>query len=571
MTIIIKLLEFTKERYASLIQKASEYTSNKQYFQKTIGIVRCLRNGRKGFHRGSESETAIKKLVKKSPLYKHINKYLWPVAKNKGHGIHFHKFHILDPSPWPFFICFAIFTLMVGIVVYLHKLQEGQHDNYYIWMGVLEIVICSFLWWHDVTYEAEEDHTEEIRYGLKVGMVLFIISEIMFFFSFFWAFFHLSLSPSIFAGSVWPPIGLSELIINPFGVPLLNTVLLLSSGITVTIAHYELNVLIAYMRRRVWLHQLRLLMIGLETQTIMFSEFRAQLMMRFRFAWGLCEMLLRSGRLGWYLRIESYMAALIFPRLKWRYMQFLAFTIALAILFTGFQIFEYVSCDICLSDGIFGSTFYMLTGFHGLHVLIGTIFLTVCWIRALRGHFDDGEYVGLECAIWYWHFVDVVWLFLYIFVYLWGKTIRIVGLCPDLLFEVLGSESYGIEIMGLVSNKSISNEKIVDFSKGDFAVAKQIGFQDPASFVMENIILLHNYVMFFLILIFSLVAWFFVIILVLQYSNLEATNKHFYKEEVNTYTAFLRNMNSVSASTIPANGKWGQQVSLKNNQGLCEL
>jgi len=140
----------------------------------------------------------------------------------------------------------------------------------------------------------------------------------------------------------------------------------------------------------------------------------------------------------------------------------------------------------------------MLTGFHGLHVLIGTIFLIICSLRAFYGHFEDGYYIGSECAIWYWHFVDIVWLFLYIFVYIWGRTVRIVGIYTLPAYE----RDIGFPYES--------------FDKADFSVPGQISFQDPASFVMENIILLHNYVMFFLILIFSLVVWFFTVIIILQ-------------------------------------------------------
>jgi len=503
----------------------------------------------------------------------------------------FHGYHILDPSPWPFFTIFAVFTMMMGIVISLHKVYHGEHVYDFIWIGLLEIAVCSFLWWDDVVYESMGDHTYEIRYGLKIGMMLFIVSEVMFFFSFFWAFFHLSLSPSIFVGSVWPPIGLSEFIINPYGVPLLNTVILLSSGVTVTVVHYYINGLTSSAVDTFYRNRIKTLI-----SEIIVKIFRKELEL-VGIEYGLHEALTETLYLEYFIAIRTYSLSRI------EYIKFLVFTVALACLFTSFQFLEYLSCQICLSDGIYGSTFYMLTGFHGLHVLIGTIFLAVCLVRAFYGHFEDGHYVGLECAIWYWHFVDVVWLFLYIFVYIWGRAVRVVGIYTNFEYwdysrltsvmynprnaymkplsqNAMRSESPveevpmdplpPIEVQLLVINRADEDkiyrrmfeeiikmstnedakcERLLDIflrllcnneyrngTKTDFAVPGQISFQDPASFVMENIILLHNYVMFFLILIFSLVVWFFVNILIVQKYTMGYN--YIYIETLNNYHNF---------------------------------
>ena len=215
--------------------------------------------------------------------------------------------------------------------------------------GLVSVLTCMFLWWRDIVREStlEGAHTGIVQLGLRYGMLLFIVSEIMFFFAFFWAFFAAALAPVIEIGSIWPPKGIE--VFNPIEIPLLNTLILLCSGATVTYAHHAIT----------------------------------------------------AGN-----KIEAVFG--------------LVLTVVLAILFTGLQAFEYVSAGFTISDGIYGSTFYMATGFHGFHVLIGTIFLTVCLIRLTLDHFTVQHHFGFEAAAFYWHFVDVVWLFLYVAVYFWG-------------------------------------------------------------------------------------------------------------------------------------------------------
>jgi heme/copper-type cytochrome/quinol oxidase subunit 3 len=268
----------------------------------------------------------------------------------------FHPYHILKPSPWPTCLSISVGSTAISLVLYMNAYKIGGLS---LIISLIFVVISVWYWWADVIEESLKEHTEEIRRGLRMGMILFIISEVMFFFSFFWAFFHSSLIPSIEIGGVWPPRDLQDIIVDPFGVPLLNTCILLTSGITVT-----------------WCHKLVIKPIYEESEAIIA----------------------------------------------------LTITILLAVLFLALQLMEYKSALICLSDGIYGSTFYMTTGFHGFHVMIGTIFLIICNYRLALGHFEDGNCVGLESAIWYWHFVDVVWIILFCFVYIWGnlKTANIV-------------------------------------------------------------------------------------------------------------------------------------------------
>jgi cytochrome c oxidase subunit 3 len=265
----------------------------------------------------------------------------------------FHPFHLVTPSPWPLFVSISLLTTVLGLILTFKQAaisKEHSYGFYIFCMGFLSIISIAYQWWRDVIREGllEGSHTKKVQLGLKLGFILFIISEIMLFFSFFWAFFHASLSPNVELGCIWPPKGLN--VLSPWGVPLLNTLVLLLSGATIT-----------------WAHQL--ILVGNFYQT-------------------------------------SYA---------------LAITISLALFFTGLQICEYIDASFDISDGIYGSVFFMLTGLHGMHVLVGTIFISVCLARHLFKHFTRSHHLGLEAAIWYWHFVDVVWLFLFIFVYWWGN------------------------------------------------------------------------------------------------------------------------------------------------------
>lgn len=256
-----------------------------------------------------------------------------------------HPYHLVEPSPWPLLGAGGALFITVGSVIYFHY---GLSQIMYL--GVLIIVIIMFVWWQDVIREStfQGHHSLIVKQGIKYGMLLFILSEVLFFFSFFWAFFHSSLAPAVELGVAWPPQGVHPL--DSFSVPLLNTAILLSSGGTVTWAHHAIV----------------------------------------------------SGK-----REEAILG--------------LSLTVLLGVLFTGLQAIEYYEAPFAISDSVYGSTFFMATGFHGFHVIIGTTFLTVCLIRLKFNQFTCRQHVGFEAASWYWHFVDVVWLFLYLCIYWWGS------------------------------------------------------------------------------------------------------------------------------------------------------
>jgi cytochrome c oxidase subunit 3 len=259
-----------------------------------------------------------------------------------------HPFHLVTPSPWPLATSVSVLSLTIGAVMYMHSYVGGGLT---LSLGLFSTALMMGLWWRDVVREAtyEGRHTEAVQRGLRIGVVLFIVSEVMFFVSFFWAFFHSSLAPAIEIGSIWPPNGIETL--NPWGVPLLNTYILLYSGVTITAAHHFI--------------------LGGQWTNALNSLFQ---------------------------------------------------TVVLAVLFTSLQFFEYLEAPFDISDGIYGSTFFMATGFHGFHVIVGTIFIAICLFRTAHGHFTRTHHLGFEAAAWYWHFVDVVWLFLFVSIYYWGSN-----------------------------------------------------------------------------------------------------------------------------------------------------
>nr|YP_010363517.1 cytochrome c oxidase subunit III [Atkinsoniella tiani]YP_010363543.1 cytochrome c oxidase subunit III [Atkinsoniella warpa]UNZ12618.1 cytochrome c oxidase subunit III [Atkinsoniella tiani]UNZ12644.1 cytochrome c oxidase subunit III [Atkinsoniella warpa] len=256
-----------------------------------------------------------------------------------------HPFHLVNNSPWPITGSIGVMTLTSGMIMWFHKINM----NLFL-LGFLIIILTMIQWWRDVVRESTFQglHTKKVVVSMKLGMILFIISEVLFFSSFFWAFFHSSLAPTMEIGLNWPPMGIKTF--DPMNIPMLNTMILLSSGITMTWAH---NAII--------------------------NKNYTQM-------------------------VQSTML-----------------TIYLGVYFSILQLYEYIESPFCISDSIYGSTFFMSTGFHGIHVMIGTIFIMVSLLRMMNLHFSSNHHVGFEASAWYWHFVDVVWLFLYITVYWWGK------------------------------------------------------------------------------------------------------------------------------------------------------
>ncbi len=278
-----------------------------------------------------------------------------------------HDYHILDPDIWPLIGAFSALTFTTGMVMYMHEESFPTAWPIVLGLGIAGLIATFFGWFSKVVNEAERgDHTPVVQLHMRYGMILFIASEVMFFVGWFWAWFDFALFPAPLdydsTVGLWtnvvgteaaanlatfPPKGIE--ILDPFDLPLLNTLILLCSGTTITWAHHSL---------------------------------------------------IHGDREG----------------LK----QGLWLTILLGIVFSGVQAYEYSHAAYDFGKNTYSSAFYMATGFHGFHVLVGTIFLIVCLRRTYKGHFTPRQHFGFEAAAWYWHFVDVVWLFLFISVYVWG-------------------------------------------------------------------------------------------------------------------------------------------------------
>nr|WIS40139.1 cytochrome c oxidase subunit III [Facelina auriculata] len=256
-----------------------------------------------------------------------------------------HPFHLVEYSPWPLLGSFAILGMPVGL---LTAIKNGE--SLLLLTCVLTTGVISYLWWRDIVRESTMQgfHNKKVVAGLKMGFVLFIVSEVCLFFSFFWAFFHSSLVPTPEIGSMWPPAGIT--VLSAFQVPLLNTSVLLLSGVSITWAHHSLET-------------------------------------------------------------NNNKSAL----------QGLLITVILGVYFLSLQYAEYAETAFSIADSVYGATFFIATGFHGMHVLVGATFLFVCLLRMISLHFNGNHHLGFLAAAWYWHFVDVVWLFLYVSIYWWGS------------------------------------------------------------------------------------------------------------------------------------------------------
>ena len=255
------------------------------------------------------------------------------------------SFHLVDFRPWPVISALRIFVITAGLVKWFHF-----HCADLLILGILSTALARIQWWRDISREAtlQGHHTIIVENGIRLGIILFILSEVIFFLSFFWAFFHSSLSPVHQIGRIWPPSGVTPL--DPMAAPFLNTILLLASGVTVTWTHFRL------LAKDLFSAKLRLII-----------------------------------------------------------------TVFLGLYFSRVQFWEYTQTAFSMSDSIYGSTFFISTGFHGLHIIVGSLFLLVCLYRLIAFQFSASHHFGFEAAAWYWHFVDVVWLFLFSFIYWWGK------------------------------------------------------------------------------------------------------------------------------------------------------
>ncbi len=308
-----------------------------------------------------------------------------------AHTTNNHDYHLVDPSPWPLVGALSALVTAIGAIIYMKSIGEGATGLFGVegpavfLVGFTALCVTAALWWRDVIHEAHSGyHTPVVQLHLRYGMILFIASEVMFFVAWFWAYFDSALFPADIDqvenvkealgmvtrneiyGGVWPPqhvegtaaalpsgipvSGQFQGAFDPWGLPLVNTLVLLTSGATVTWAHHAL-----------------------------LQNNRSQLIIG------------------------------------------LVLTVLLGAAFTGLQAYEYGHAAFSFGGHTYGSTFFMATGFHGAHVIIGTIFLLVCLFRAMAGHFSPKQHFGFEAAAWYWHFVDVVWLFLFACIYVWGS------------------------------------------------------------------------------------------------------------------------------------------------------
>lgn len=398
-----------------------------------------------------------------------------------------HPFHIVNRSPWPFFISLTVLSVTTGAVLYMHRYEGG--DALLFW-GVFFLSAIMWFWFRDIVIEGtlEGQHTKKVQTGLRLGMKLFITTEIMFFFSFFWAFFHSALAPHTFIGAMWPPKGIIPMylpeglsiaetneaflieqyleattgkiatlnevkileeylktasvglidkssflyilsdhatkfylidkpywirlsncvnpnleddgfrwafcylpLFNPYSIPLAATFILLSSGLTLHIAG-------------MWFNYANTSTLWPFNDTIRKVCFSLGLKMN-----KTKETLNTPTRSGAFYAIAFWLSATIF----------------LGLIFTAIQAYEYVVLlPFAINDSVFGSCFYMLTGFHGFHVILGTLGLIVCLYRHIQCHFTKTVHVGFECAAWYWHFVDGVWLFVYSIIYWWSAPLK---------------------------------------------------------------------------------------------------------------------------------------------------
>lgn len=255
-----------------------------------------------------------------------------------------HSYHLVEVSPWPITLGISVLSLLIGNILLYSNIFLGFE---LIGISLISIIYSVFYWFKDIIIEGtyRGEHTKKVERGLNIGFILFVISEVCVFFGLFFAYFYNALIPSIEVGGIWPPIGIITL--DYKAVPLLNTLILLSSGFSITACHnYILN--------------------------------------------------------------RDYNKSLLY----------LIMTILLGLIFIYFQYFEYFSSAFTITDSVFGSSFFILTGCHGLHIIIGSSFLLLTLFRF--SHFSFHHHVQFTSAAIYWHFLDAVWLVLYFILYCWA-------------------------------------------------------------------------------------------------------------------------------------------------------
>lgn len=378
----------------------------------------------------------------------------------------FHKWHLVSPSPWPFFSAFSSFVLLVGLVLWMNRLYSTfGYPFSALNFGLICVLLSMFVWFRDISRESLLGyHTFNVQWNIRSGFLLFIISEIMLFFSFFWAYFHSAIDPSIWLGDIWPPEGIVHFFLcenvvdssclkqittetffefiqcgnnknlyarpvelhylffgtyqhffspyfNFFPYPVLSIGAVIPTSWALTyfnllhyapVTEYDFSLFKLDASLPLDFH------VNLYSKGLLINPFKVPLLNTL--------LLLTSGATltlsHLFLRLEKFIYSI----------SALAVTIILAIFFIFIQLFEFVTSPFSINDSLYGSIFFLLTGFHGFHVLIGTFFLIVCLIRMHLLHFTRSFHFGFEAAIWYWHFVDVVWIFLYIFVYIWPSA-----------------------------------------------------------------------------------------------------------------------------------------------------
>lgn len=287
-----------------------------------------------------------------------MKKYIVVNVKNPKNESH--PWHEVRTSPWPILTSIYAMYLVLTYIFYVENQNYFCIKAWPILLHVFLFLSIMFLWLQDVIQEGayEGNHTIQVQKNLRFGFALFILSEVMFFFSFFWTFFHSSLSPAVGIGCQWPPENVE--ILDSWGLPFVNTLILLSSGVTVTISHVFLTDGLGFVSCK----NVRLLVIV-----------------------------------------------------------YLAVTIIQGAFFMYCQYLEYHVAPFSLNDTVYGSIFYLITGFHGFHVFVGMIMLIVCLVRFIRNEFTVEQHVGFEATIWYWHFVDFIWLYVFTIIYYWGGAL----------------------------------------------------------------------------------------------------------------------------------------------------